>query len=407
MMRRYSKNPLIKLTQIDYLLLITVMVLVVFGLSLIYSASSYKAAKTFGSSSYYLQQHFIRILIALVAMIIVAAVDYHFWLKLSPFALLFSFILLLFLFSGSPLVQEVNGAKRWLKIGSIQFQPADFARVALILSFAKSLTQNRERLEDFFKGFLPYIALLSSICILIYLQPDLSTASLIAMVGCIMLFVGGAEIGHLLAVGTSFLTIALFFTNSSGYQLQRLIIYLNRIFNQGELPWQAKQSLVSLAQGGLCGQGLGAGRAKYDWLPEPHKDFIFSILGEELGIIGTVGVLVLFLVVVWRGIRIAACAPDGEGRLLAAGITSSIGLYALVNAAVACALVPTTGIPMPFISYGGSSLISNLAAVGLLMNISSQSKESYENYPAWWVYRKRLLRPGLNGGRRPPSRAPR
>jgi len=400
-MSKKIKNPFIKISQIDFLLLITVMVLVIFGLSLIYSASSYKAEKNFGTSSYYLKKHFIRILIAIIALIIFTALDYHIWLKLSPFALLFSVVLLLFLFSGSPLVQEANGARRWLKIGFIHFQPSDLARIAVILSFAKSLTQNRNILGDFFKGFLPYLALLGSICLLIYLQPDLSTAFLLIIIGCIMLFVGGVKISYLAAALTSFFTSTLFFALSFSYQLQRLHDYLNRVVNDGDLPWQAKQSLVSLAQGGIFGQGLGAGRQKYDFLPEPHKDFIFSILGEELGIIGTVGVLLLFLVVIWRGVRIAANAPDGQGQLLATGVISTIGLYALVNAAVACAIIPTTGLPMPFISYGGSSLIVNLASIGLILNISSQAKECYGNYPAWWVYDNRLLRPGLNGGRRP------
>lgn len=399
-MSRRSYNPIIKISQVDYLLVITVMVLVIFGISLIYSASSYKAEKNFGTSSYYLQQHLVRVFFALIVMVVFAAFDYRIWLKFSPFALLFAVLLLLFLFTESPLVQEVNGARRWIKIGPVQFQPSDFARFALILSFAKTLTNNRERMGDFVKGFLPYLTLLGAICLLIYLQPDLSTAMLIGAIGYVMLFVGGAKIAHLLAVGTSAMTIALFVGSHFGYQTKRLLSYLNRMFNEGDLSWQAKQSLVSLAQGGLWGQGLGAGRQKYDFLPEPHKDFIFSILGEELGIIGTVGVLLLFLVVLWRVIRIAVTAPDGEGQLLAVGIGSTVGLYAIVNAAVATALVPTTGIPMPFISYGGSSLVVNLAAIGMLMNISSQSKESYENYPAWWIYRKRLHRPGLNGGRR-------
>ena len=298
-MSRTSKSLFINVSNVDFLLLITVMVLVVFGLSLIYSASSYKAEKKYGDSSYFLQKHVVRVLIALLVMIFVAVIDYHFWIKISPFALLLAFLLLMFLFSGSHYVEQVKGARRWISFGPARFQPSDFARYALIIALSKSLTQNRENLQDFVKGFLPYLTILTSVCVLIYLEPDLSTSIIVTMIGFSMLFVAGANVGHILAACTTLVTVALFLVTTFGYQMQRLMDFLNRIFNDGQLSWQAKQSLVSLAQGGLWGQGLGAGRQKYDFLPEPHKDFIFSILGEELGIIGTIGVLVLFLVLFW------------------------------------------------------------------------------------------------------------
>ena len=190
----------------------------------------------------------------------------------------------------------------------------------------------------------------------------------------------------------TFFTGGLAYILKNPYQLARIHSFIKQMIDKNMMDWQLQQSMISLALGGFWGQGIGNSRQKYAFLPEAHSDFIYSVIGEEVGLIGTVGVLILFFIIIYRGMKIAQSAPDGYGRLLASGITACIGSYALINAAVALAILPTTGLPMPFVSYGGSALISHFAAVGILINISSQCDESYMNYSSWKTYKKRLNR---------------
>jgi len=217
---------------------------------------------------------------------------------------------------------------------------------------------------------------------LVAFEKDMGTAVLIALIALCMLFFAGVKLGYLFLTGMTFFGVALIYLQFNSYMIERVVSYLKPLFGVGEASFQIRQSLISFALGGPVGVGIGNSVQKYEFLPEAYKDMIFSVIGEELGLFGTLGVLVIFAIILFRGVRIARNAPNEYGRLLAAGITACITLYAVINAAVTLALVPTTGIPMPFISYGGSALVSHLIGIGMLLNISalgSTKQSTYEN----------------------------
>ncbi|MBN1998164.1 putative lipid II flippase FtsW [candidate division KSB1 bacterium] len=380
-------------SRIDYFLVICVMFLAIFGAAMVYSASSYKA-DLMGNAEYFFSRQMGRVLIGFVLMLFVSRINYRFWLKLSPFFLLVAFIMLLLLVTHSPWSVTENGATRWLKFGSFKFQPSDFARYALIMTLAYYVNKDREKLDDFFKGFVKYVALVAVFVFLIVLEKDLGTAIILSMIAFVIFYFAEIPGTSLLSAGLSFSASGLVYmiVLANPYQMDRIIKFVNQFINQTKLAWQLDQSLISLAMGGVFGVGIGNSRAKYLWLPEAHKDFIFSIIGEEAGLIGTIGILILFGVIMYRGFKIANNAPDGSGRLLASGIIACIIIYAFVNAAVSLGAIPTTGVPMPFISYGGSSLISHMAAMGLLINISAYGNVSYSKYSDWRTLNARLER---------------
>ena len=239
--------------------------------------------------------------------------------------------------------------------------------------FARILAMKEVDNKSFLDGVISQLILLGLVCGAIMLEPDTGTALMVFVVGIYMLFVAGARVWHLLAVIAGGLTAAFMFLMSIPYQRERLFGFIDGFKDETQLGWQVKQSLISLGNGGVFGLGLGHSRQKMHWLPDPFTDFIYSIIGEELGMIGTLLVVLLFLVIFYRGYRIALAAPDREGQLLALGITFAIVLYGFMNIAVVTNLMPTTGIPMPFVSYGGSSLIMNLFGIGILLNICQQS----------------------------------
>ena len=387
-----KKKQLLDLSRIDYLLLVGVLFLVILGAASVYSASSYLAEKEYADSAYFFKNQVIRIVIGLVLMVLVALVDYRTWLGLSPILYGFGVFLLLLLFTGLPFVVRVNEASRWLRIGPVTIQPSDFARYALILLLARVLYRNRDELDAFWSGFLKYFSLAAFIIILVALEKDLGTAVLIGVISFLIFFFAEVKLTFLFSMALTFTSTAMLYMMANPYQLTRVTNFINQLMHRAPLPYQLKQSMIGLALGGFLGQGIGNSRLKYEFLPEAHKDFIYSLIGEEAGFIGTVGILLLFTLIIYRGIKIAQYAPDGYGRLLASGITACIATYAYMNAAVALGIVPTTGIPMPFISYGGSALVSHLAAVGLLINISSQCHPSYANYLSRSAYEERLNR---------------
>ncbi len=389
-----ASKGLKQLAKVDYVLVTSVLILVILGSAMVYSASSFRAEQAFGNSSYFFQKQVSRAALGLFVMVLVAAVDYRRWLGLSPFFYVIAFFLLVLLFTQLPFVRTMNGATRWMRIGPIQFQPSDLARYALILVLARLLYSQRKTLDDMWGGFVKILILVLTIIVPIAAEPDLGTSALLLITAFCMFFFAQVPMRYLLASGLTLVTSGLIFMRFQNYQQGRIHSFIE--FIQGGDPgWQVKQSLISIADGGWFGKGFGGGQQKYDFLPEPHKDFIFSVIGEELGFMGAALVLVLFFIIIYRGVRIARFAPTGYGSLLAAGITVNIGLYAFINAAVALALIPTTGIPLPFVSYGGTALVVNLAAVGLLINISMQGSPYRVNQPTWRVYDKRLKRPAF------------
>jgi cell division protein FtsW len=247
-------------------------------------------------------------------------------------------------------------------------------------------------MDDLWQGYGKYVALVCLIVLPMAFEKDFGTAVIVAIIAFLMFFFAEIRLTYILATALSFLTAGLIYLMTSKYMLYRINSYIDQLMYNKKYIWQLDQSLISFGLGGIWGQGIGSSRQKYHFLPEAHKDFIFSIIGEELGFIGAVGTLLLFFLIIYRGIKIAQTAPDGYGRILAGGLTACVATYAFVNAAVATAVLPTTGIPMPFVSYGGSAIVSHLAGIGLLVNISSKCDDSYTHYYKWSTYKKRLNR---------------
>ncbi|OGB98476.1 hypothetical protein A2V82_17465 [candidate division KSB1 bacterium RBG_16_48_16] len=387
-----KKDRLLHIPQVDIWLLLIVLVLMIIGTAVMYSASSYTAETKENNSEYFLQNHLIRIAVGFMLMFIAAIVPYQFWLGLSPIFYGLSLLMLFVLLFRIPPAFEANGSWRWLRIGPVIFQPSDFSRYALILLLARVLKEKQGLLKKFSGGYLKLLLLVAAVALPVALEKDLGTALIIMLIGLLMFYFAEARSSYLLAISSSIATVGFAYMMRTPYQQKRVVDFLNSIVHNVEPVWQVKQSLISLAQGGLIGQGIGNSRQKYEFLPEAHKDFIFSILGEEAGFLGAILVLVLFCLLIRRGIIIARQAPDGYGLLLAGGITVCIGCYALINIAVSLGLLPTTGIPMPFFSYGGSSHVTHIAAIGLLLNISSQGQKAYANYFGWSTYKDRLAR---------------
>ncbi len=376
-----SAKPL-QWSDLDLTLLTAVMVLLLFSICFIYTASSARAERLYDDSAFFLKRQLQRVVIALVIMVFVVRVDYHRILRYSPLAYWSALALLVFLLF-APESWMIRGSRRWLMLGPVQFQPSEFAKFALIFYLAANLTRPEAVPENFVDGVLPQLIRIGAVVLAVVMEPDLGTALVIAAVAFIMLFVAGARLGQLLffILAGALATASLLWRVA--YQRGRVESFVETVFGDVEPTWQVRQSLISLGNGGVLGVGLGQSKQKLLFLPDPFTDFIMAIVGEELGLIGTLAVILLFFIVIWRGFHIAHRAPDRVGKLTAIGVTTAIGLYALVNAGVVTHLLPTTGIPLPFVSYGGSALIMNLIGIGVLLNISQFA-------PRWSSVRTRV-----------------
>jgi cell division protein FtsW len=370
------KNDVLKF---DSPLLLIVVILLVLGVVMVYSASSFKAQELYKDSHYFLKYHLYKVALGLVLMIFVSKLDYHHWLKISPFLLLLSFFLLVYLLVGSD-VPRIRGSKRWIILWGFQFQPSDLARFALILFLSLSLGKTNSMSSALDKRLISNLLIIGGVTFLILLQPDVGTAGLIIFITVSLLFLAGIKFRYLITLALASLPFFSFYILKDGYQRDRLFKYLASLKGEG-VVWQTKQSLIALGNGSLLGVGLGSGRQKYHFLPDPFTDFIFAIVGEELGLIGATVVLTLFMALIWRGFKIAMKAPNMQSMLLASGIVLNIAIYAITNAAVVVNFLPTTGVPMPFMSYGGSALLINLFGIGILLNISTQIWHNQRLYP--------------------------
>lgn len=361
--------------QPDFILFAVTLILLGIGTIMIYSASVPFAEERFGSTHFFLFRHVVRVLLGLMVMFVLIRVDYHIWEKLSlPFLFLAFALLVWLLIPNLPFTSEgIKGAKSWLRWGPFTLQPSEVAKLALVVYLADSLARRQLHLYSFTKGFLPPFIILGAACGLIIKQPDLGMAAIVVMIGMILLFVGRARLKHLAVVGTTLVSILALFVYRSPYWWGKIVAFLNPELDPRGICYHANQSLVSLGSGGLWGLGLGQGRQKLFYLPEAHTDFVFSVIGEELGFVGTMIVMMLFLVFLWRGLKIARSAPDLFGFLLGFGLTFMIFGQALIQIGVACAVLPTTGLPLPLVSYGGSSILVSLAGIGILLNISTQA----------------------------------
>lgn len=360
--------------KIDKPLLWVVLTLLTLGIVMVYSASNVIALDKFGSSAHFLKQQFIRVILGCIILVFATKYDYHKYRSKTMLLVLIAFLLLVIVLS----LGHIKGAARWLQLGGFGIQPSEIAKLAIIFYLAAYLDKKGERVRDFQKGLLPPLIMASAFCFMIILQPNFSTAAVLMLIVLAILFIGGMRLRHLGMMALVTLPVAMATVILSPYRRARVMTFLDPTSDAQGSGYQIKQSLISFANGGLTGSGIGQGKQKFLFLPEPFTDFIYSIIGEELGFIGAVFVLVLFVIFLFRAMKIARTAPDLYGFYIGAGITVSIVVYALINAGVATGLFPTTGLPMPFISYGGSSLLFTCFTVGVLLNISTQTVSKEE-----------------------------
>ncbi len=367
----------------DRVLISAVILLCIIGTVMLYSASSIRSLMESENqtATLYLVAHLKRLLVGIIIMFLMMSFDYR-HLKKYYLHLIFGAIGLLIVTKTIFLIKGIPTAARWFYLGPLSIQTSDIARLSLIVFLAVYIDKKRRQLEDFYTGFLPSVFAIIIIMSLIIIQPDFSSAIMLGLIGGIMLFIGRAKLSQLLATSVTGLAIVVPVLLMAPYRLDRVRSWWNRNEELSTIGYQAYQSLISLGNGGFIGLGLGNSLEKNMFLPEPHTDFIFSIIGEEMGFVGTLFILTLFLLVFQRGIRIAKECTDPFGVMLAVGISFSFILYAFVNAAVVTNVFPVTGLPMPLISYGGSGMVINLASMGILLNIS-QAKRSISHSNDW------------------------
>jgi cell division protein FtsW len=352
----------------DTLLFASVATLVAIGLVMVFSASSAQAYSDHHDTAYYFKHQALYAAVGLVLAYFAYRIDYRALKPFAPYVLVLSFLSLV-----AVLVPHVgvvvNGARRWIGAGMFTLQPSEFAKIALVLYLSAALSNCGERIRSLSKGVVPIFMLVFAMAGAVLLEPDAGTASLLVFTSFAMVFAAGARVEHLIAVVLVTLPPAVLEVLASSYRRRRIMAFLNPWKDPQNSGFHIVQSLLALGSGGLLGVGLGQSRAKFFYLPEQYTDFIFSILGEELGWIGTIGVLALFVVFVYRGIRIAIAAPDRFGFFLASGCTALIAIQAFVNIGVVTSSWPVTGVPLPFISFGGSSLIACMVAAALIINV--------------------------------------
>lgn len=382
----------------DYLLVLGTLLLLAIGVVMVSSASVVLSYSAFGSGSHLLLHQLLGAGVGLVLFWGVSRVDYHRLRALAPW-LMVATILLLAAVVFSPLgTSHGTVAKRWISLGGASFQPAEVIKLCLVIYVAAWLDKRGAEVREFWGGFVPFAILLSLVGGLIMLQPDMGTMMVVTLTAVAMFFASGARGRHLTAgalVAVGVLAVAI---KAAPYRLQRITTFLHPQADQAGAGYHVSQALLAIGSGGLFGLGFGHSRQKYNYLPEAATDSIFAIIAEELGLIRAGLLLLLLLFVIWRGFKVALGAPDRFGRLLGVGITAWIGSQALVNIGAMLGVLPLTGVPLPFISYGSSALIVSLLGMGVLVNIS-RSKESYD---ASHRQRRGYRRPRLAGvGYRP------
>jgi cell division protein FtsW len=358
----------------DRALMLAVATLTAFGLVMVFSASEVQGWLWFHNAAYYFERQLLWLLLGVILLWAGAHIDYH---RLRPLALPLGLLSvgLLILVLLPHFGVEVNGARRWLRLGPLQMQPAELAKVAAIIFMALWLERHRDRLSSLENGVVPFLALLGLVAVLIILERDLGTTLIVAAILLAQFLVAGGRKRHVLLLALIIGLCVYVFIRMEPYRLHRILAFVDPWSDPLNTGFQAIQSVIALGSGGFAGVGLGQSIQKYQWLPFAHTDFIFAIVGEETGLIGTTLVLSLFALFTYRGYRVALKAPDAFGSLLACGVTTWVAFQAVINIAAVTVTLPTTGIPLPFISYGGSSLAITLGAVGILVNISTQNEK--------------------------------
>ncbi len=358
----------------DHILLFVVVALMGVGLIMVYSASSVTSIAVRSDGLYYFKRQLMWVFAGLMSMLVFSHVPYKKLEKISvPLLGVAVFLLVLVLIPG--VSRDIGGARRWIRFGAFGFQPSEFSKLCFILYLCHSIASRQEKIKSFLYGVLPDALVTATLFFLVYKGPNLSTATLIGGTYVLLFFLGNGSLFHLGGMIGSGVVLVFALIFQAGYRVKRYWAFLNPWENAQTSGYHIIQSLVAIGSGGFLGLGLGQSRQKFFILPERHTDFIFAIICEELGLLGGALVILLFFILVWRGLYIASRSPDLFGFLLASGITIIIGLQVIINIAVVVSLMPTTGITLPFISYGGSSLVFLAISIGILLNISRYGSE--------------------------------
>ncbi|NIK75413.1 cell division protein FtsW [Paenibacillus castaneae] len=359
----------------DFILLFITLLLVGLGLVMIFSSSSAMAIVKYGSPWYFVYKQSVFALVGLFLMVFFMIVPYSFWLKTSPLIMFFSIsLLLLSLLLGI----HVNGAKRWMVLGGLTFQPSELAKLSVILYLSALISKKGERMRLFKQGLLPILIVLSVIFSLIMMQPDFGSVLIIFFIAVTLIIIGGAAGHQLLLLSLGVIPIFIYLAVSESYRLKRLIAFLNPLDYQSESGYQLIQSFYALGHGGLTGTGIGRSIQKLFYLPEAHTDFIFAVIGEEWGFVGSTLLILIYIFYLWRGCLAALRCPDTHGTLLGMGIVTMISVQAMLNVGAVTGSLPITGVTLPFVSYGGTSLILCMASTGILLSISRNQQRKRE-----------------------------
>ncbi|WP_078380983.1 stage V sporulation protein E [Sutcliffiella halmapala] len=357
----------------DLILILTTLTLLTIGLIMVYSASAVWADYKFQDTFFFAKRQLLFAVLGVIAMFFIMNIDYWTWRTWAKLLIIVCFFLLIVVLIPG-IGMERNGSRSWIGVGAFSVQPSEFMKLAMIAFLAKYLSENQKKITSFKKGLVPSLGLVFLAFGMIMLQPDLGTGTVMVGTCIVMIYVAGARISHFVGLGlvgvVGFVALVL----SAPYRIKRITSFLNPWEDPLGSGFQIIQSLYAIGPGGLLGLGLGQSRQKFFYLPEPQTDFIFAILAEELGFIGGSLVVLLFALLLWRGIRIALGAPDLFGSFLAVGIIAMIAIQVIINVGVVTGLMPVTGITLPFLSYGGSSLTLMLLAVGVLLNVSRYAK---------------------------------
>jgi cell division protein FtsW len=356
------------------LLLITVGLLS-FGFVSVYSASAVKAMTESVPHYRYVLQQMIGAAAGLVGLAIMAQVDYR---RLRMFAwplLLFvvAMLIVVILPGTEGIAPRINGARRWLRIAGVQIQPSEFAKLALIIWTAALAVKKQDKLSSLSRGLMPFLTMWGVVLLLIFMQPNLSTGVFVLFFSVLVIYAAGARIGHFILLGLVGVPLLWKHVDGVAYALRRIMVWLDPSHDPTGIGWQINQAMIAVGSGGITGRGFGHGMQKFGYLPEPHNDFILAMIGEEWGFVGVLAIIVAFAAFALIGYRIARQAADVFGFLLAIGITNLIAIQAMMHVAVNLAVLPTTGVTLPFVSYGRSSLLVCLAAVGILVNIARRA----------------------------------
>lgn len=358
----------------DPILFLSVMALLSLGIVMVYSSSSIVAMRKFHDGYYFLKRQLFFAAAGLSVMFLVSRIDYRIYQRYA-YVLLGGMFIALILVLLPHVGADIAGTRRWFRFGSLTVQPSEFMKLAIVIYIAHSLSKKGDKVKGFAVGIVPHMMVLGFTLLLLLLQPDFGTGMTIAAVVLIMLYAAGVRVRHILGpILLSLPAIYLLIFNVS-YRRRRITAFMNPWDDPRNVGFQIVQSFLAFGSGGVLGTGLGDGRQKMFYLPEPFTDFIFSSIAEELGFVGVVLVISLFAAFVMRGIKVSFMHDDPFGRHLALGLTAMVGLQAFINMAVVMGLLPTKGLPLPFISYGGSSIVASLIGVGILLNLSSHARE--------------------------------